>query len=263
MTDLDRAGYELVLDEQFSSADLDSRIWLPYHLPHWSSRERSAARYRLTGGQLELLIEEDQEAWYPDGDGWTRLSTLQSGEFAGERGSTVGQHRFKPTLTVREAQQNVALFTPIHGLIECRARAIADPANMVALWMIGYEEVPEHSSEICVFEIMGGHISSDGTRVGMGVHPHHDPAITDDFERVPVAIDASEWHTYAAKWTSHGVEFFIDEQLVKRVNQSPDYRMQLMLTAFEFCDGPEPASSADAYPKRFGVDWLRYWRIPD
>ena len=177
MPDLDRSGYELVLDEQFNGQELDVRIWLPYHLPHWSSRAKSAARYLLTGDHLELLIEQDQAAWYPDGDGWTRLSTLQTGEFAGPLGSTTGQHRFKQTLSVREVQENVALFTPTYGLIECRARAIGDPANMVALWMIGYEEVPEHSAEICVFEIMGGHISADETRVGMGVHPHHDPTI--------------------------------------------------------------------------------------
>ncbi len=259
MNDLDRSGYRLIIDERFDKAGLDESLWLPHHLPHWSSRVESAARYRLPGSGLELLIEADQRPWYPDGDRFTRVSTLQTGEFAGEPGSAAGQHRFKPELRVRETQRNVALFTPRYGLFECRASAIADPANMVALWMIGYEDEPERSAEICIFEVFGRHVTSDEARVGMGVHPHFDPNIRDDFSRETVAIDAREPHTYAARWTPADVSFYVDEQLVKVCDQSPDYPMQLMLSVFEFPDGPEPASPPDAYPKVFRVDWLRAW----
>ena len=262
MPALDRTGYALVVDERFAGPDLDERLWLPHHLPHWSSRTASAARYRIDGQGhgLELLIEADQPPWYPDGDGWTRVSTLQTGEYAGELGSATGQHRFRPGLRVRESQSNVALLTPSHGLIECRARAIADPANMVALWLIGYEDMPERSAEICLFEIFGRHVTSDGARVGMGVHPHGDPAIQDDFERVALIFDATQPHDYAARWTHHTISFYVDEREVKVVRQSVDYPMQLMLSVFEFVEGPRLGSPPDAYPKVFGVEWLRVWR---
>jgi hypothetical protein len=257
---LDRSDYELVVDERFTGDALDAQLWFPYHLPHWSSRALAGARYRLRNPGLELLIEADQRPWYVEGDGYTRLSTLQTGEFGGPLGSEIGQHRFKPDLFVREEQARVALLVQQYGLFECRASAIADPANMVALWMIGFEDVPQHSAEICVFEIFGNDIADGSARVGVGVHPHGDPRIRDDFTRESVTIDATQPHDYAALWTPHGVSFFVDEQLIKYVDQSPDYPVQLMLSIFEFVDGPELASPLADYPKVFRVEWIRVWR---
>jgi len=63
-----------------------------------------------------------------------------------------------------------------------------DPRAMVALWMIGLEDEPERSSEICVAEIFGRTVGPDSARIGMGVHPFGDPAIADvphPGERIP------------------------------------------------------------------------------
>src|SRR6266545_4573196 len=174
---------ELEFEDRFEGDALDGRRWLPYHLPHWSSRERSAARYELGGGLLRLLIEEDQPAWCPELDGEVRVSSLQTGAFAGPVGSAVGQHRFNPEAVVREAQPNVRLYTPLYGRVELRAKASADPCAMVALWMIGYEDEPERSAEICVCEIFGRDVGPDQAKVGIGVHPFGDPRIVDDFSR--------------------------------------------------------------------------------
>jgi len=193
-------------------------------------------------------------------DGWLRVFSLQTGVFAGPVGSSIGQHRFAANLVVREGQDAAALYTPQYGLVECRARAIADPANMVALWLIGFEDQPDRSAEILVFEIFGRDVSPESVGIGMGVHPFGDPLIVDDFEQVTVRIDARAFHDYAVEWTPERVRFFVDEQQVREVAQSPAYPMQLMLNAYEFADGPEPASPADRYPKEFLVDWVRDWR---
>ena len=94
----------------------------------------------------------------------------------------------------------------------------------------------------------------------MGVHPFGDPLITDDFQRVPLELNASEFHDYVAEWTPELVRFFVDEKLVREVAQSPAYPMQLMLNIYEFADGPAIASAAEDYPKEFLVDWVRGWR---
>ena len=152
---LDRTGYRLEFDDDFDGSSLDQARWLPHYLPQWSSRAASGARYEVVDGLLRLRIDSDQRPWCPEWDGALRVSSLQTGVFAGPLGSPIGQHRFAPDVVVREEQEPVALYTPQYGLIECRARAVADPANMVALWMIGYEDRPERSAEICIFEIFG------------------------------------------------------------------------------------------------------------
>ena len=256
----DRTGYELEFEDDFDAPSLDRSKWLPYYLPQWSSRSAAAARYEVADGVLRLRIDHDQPAWCLEYDGWVRVSSLQTGVFAGPMGSSLGQHHFAPGLTVREAQEAVALYTPHYGLIECRARAIADPSNMVALWLIGYEDQPERSAEILVFEIFGRDVAPASAAVGMGVHPFGDPSITDDVEQVTLPIDAREFHDYAVEWTPDRVRFFVDELPVREVAQSPGYPMQLMLNVYEFAEGPAPASTADQYPKEFLVDFVRGWR---
>jgi hypothetical protein len=243
------SGYELDFDETFEGDTLDGSRWLPYYLPHWSSRARAAARYRLGDGCLRLLIESDQEPWCPEFDGDVRVSSLQTGLYT-------GQHRFNPAAVVREEQENVRLYTPTYGVVEVRCKALDDPRNMVALWMIGYEDEPKRSAEICVCEIFGSEVGADEALVGVGVHPFGDPAITDDFSKVRVDFDVREFHTYAAEWTPESVRFSIDGELVKAVEQSPGYPMQLMLNVYEF---PGDADGG-TYPKEFVVDRVRGYR---
>ncbi len=254
---MDRAGYELEFEDTFDGDALDARRWVAHYLPQWSSRERSAARYEVGDGCLRLLIERDQQPWCPELDGDVRVSSLQTGVFAGPVGSTVGQHRFHPDAVVREAQRNVRLYTPHYGLVEMRAKAVADPLNMVALWLIGYEDEPDRSAEICVCEIFGRDVGRTQASVGMGVHPFGDGRIVDDFSREVLPIDAREFHVYAAEWTRERVSFFVDDEHVKTVDQSPSYPMQLMLGIYEF---PADAAGPTEYPKQFTVDYVRCHR---
>jgi hypothetical protein len=245
-------------DESFEGGELDRSRWLPFYLPHWSSRERSAARYSVEGGRLRLRIDADQQPWCREFDGEVRVSSVQTGAFAGPVGGGVGQHRFDPGLVVREAQENVRLYTPLYGRIELRAKASGDQDAMVALWMIGYEDEPGRSAEICVCEIFGRNVGGDETVVGVGLHPFGDPHIVDDFTDVPVPIDAREFHVYAADWTADRVVFSVDGAPIKTVDQSPAYPMQLMLGIYEF--PPARAERPGAYPKEFVVDYVRCQR---
>jgi hypothetical protein len=128
-----RFHYELEFEDTFDGEELDPERWLPHDLPHWSSRSRSraAARYRIGGGTLRLLIEEGQQPWCPDLDGAVRVSSLQTGAFSGPVGSSVGKHRFSPRAVVREAQESIRLSTPLYGRIELRARG---PATTRSRW---------------------------------------------------------------------------------------------------------------------------------
>lgn len=234
----------------------DTSLWFPYYLPQWSSREASTARYDVGGGRLRLRVDADQPPWCPELDGDLRVSSLQTGVLSGPVGSTVGQHRFHPDAVVTEHQQQRRLHTPQYGVVELRCRARDDPQAMVALWMIGFEDAPERSAEICVCEIFGSEVGPGGALVGMGVHPFGDPRIEHDFEKVAVDLDVTQPHDYAAEWTPTHVAFFVDGTEVKRVQQSPGYPMQLMLSLYAF---PTEAPD-DRWPKGFVVDHVRTYR---
>ena len=261
LEDILARGYALEVEDRFDGDVLDPERWLPHYLPQWSSRDRSAARYELSDGCLHLLIEADQPPWCPELDGDTRVSSVQTGVFAGPPGSRIGQHRFHPAAAVREPQRNARLYTPRYGLFSLRAKATDDPSCMVALWMIGYEDRPERSAEICVFEIFGRDVGAGSASIGMGLHPFGDPTISDDFARVRLQIDVREFHEYAAEWTPERVRFFVDGRVVRVVEQSPAYPMQFMLGIYEFGDGA--ARPRGHYPKRFTVEWFRGYRRPE
>jgi Glycosyl hydrolases family 16 len=251
--------FELEFEDTFDGDTLDRGRWIPHYLSHWSSRERSAARYELGAGGLRLLITADQQPWCPEYDGEVRVSSLQTGAFAGPVGSPVGQHRFHADAVVREAQANSRLYTPHDGRVELRAKATDDERSMVALWMIGYEDQPERSGEICICEIFGRDVSPGRAKVGMGVRPFGDPKLVDDFSAVEVPIDVREFHVYAAEWAPGHVAFFVDGELVKTGRQAPAYPMQLMLGIYEFPGENDPRPAGD-YPKRFVVDYVRGYR---
>jgi hypothetical protein len=255
------AGYVLDREDSFTGPELDRTLWLPHHLPQWSCRAQSAARYRFDGGALRLVVEDDQPPWCPEFDGGTRVSSLQTGVLAGPLGTGDGQHRFTRAAVVREEQAEQRLYTPQYGFFELRAAFPADPSGMAALWMIGVEDAPDRSAEICVAEIFGRDVGPGRAAVGMGVHPFGDPRVTDEWAQQPVAVDVTEFHVYAVEWTPEHVAFFVDGELVTVVGQSPAYPMQFMLGVYAFPgdDGSLPRASS---PREFVVDRFTAYR-PD
>jgi hypothetical protein len=236
----------------FATGRLDPARWIPAYLPQWTTPDRSAARYRFEDGRLVLEISAETGPWCPDHDGEVRVSSIQTGVRSGPLGSADGQHRFADGLTVVTAQEPRPLFVPRSGRIAVRAAALADPRAMVAFWMIGFEDRPEDSGELLVMEIFGRDVGTDRAAVGMGVRPHHDPRLVDDFGQVEVDLDATEPHDYVIDWTPDGVTWSVDGREVRRSAQSPAYGMQLMLGLYAF----EPVRPGEP-PLRFVVDEVR------
>lgn len=257
---LHKPGWRLAFHDEFDAPVLDTAKWLPTYLPQWSSRAASAPRHHFQDGSLVLRIDEDQPPWCPEFDGAIRCSSLQTGVFAGPVGSGVGQHRFRPDCVVRESQPAMRTYTARHGYFEVRARAVASAIHHVAFWLIGYEDVPGQSAEIAVMEILGQDVTPGCARVGWGLHPWGDGNVADEFFRDPQAIDARDFHIYAADWTATHVDFYLDNRHVRRVGQSPFYPMQMMLSLYA---RPGPATPASQLPAAFHVDYVRVWQRLD
>lgn len=257
---LEKPGYILEFHDEFDGDCLNPDKWIPYYLPHWSSRERSSARYTLETGSLVLRIDEDHLPWCPEFDGEVKSSSIQTGVFAGPVGSPLGQHRFNDECVVREAQTTHRTYTPKYGYFETRIKAARFAGNLVTLWMIGFEEIPEESGEIAIFEIFGDQITPTASEVRYGVHPWGDATLSEEFYREIVPIDAAMFHIYAVEWTPTHIDFYIDNIHRRTILQSPAYPMQFMLGIYEL---PFEDKHSGDYPRRFMIDYFRGYRRDD
>jgi Glycosyl hydrolases family 16 len=223
--------------------ELDTSVWLPHYLPHWSSRAESAATWTVADSELRLTIPPEQGLWCPDThEEPLRVSGIQSGVHD-------GQHAFRDGLVVREHQPTHRGWTPHYGRIEVRARMELSPRSMASVWLIGLEDEPERCGELNLFEVFG-----DAPRnVGCGIKNFRDPALSWDFDAPELDIDVAEHHVYAAEWQPGRVDFFVDGEQVKTVHQAPDYPMQMMVAVFDF---PAKAGPSDHEPV-LAVDYVR------
>jgi hypothetical protein len=252
MPDRDR----IVFEDDFEYPDLDNRKWLPHYLPHWSTIERTRPRYEIKNSCLTLRIDADQEPWCPEFNGAVKVSNLQTGQFSGPVGSLAGQHRFAAELVVREEHPAQRLFLMHYGRLEMRAKAKIGRANVAALWLIGFEDTPERSAELCLIEIKGWEIETGTALLGYGVKPWQDPRLVSDFHEDRLSVDVSEFHIYALEWSEDEVVFFLDGRPLRRIAQSPDYPMQLMLNLYELSDAGSEQVNSRAL---FDVDYVRVW----
>jgi hypothetical protein len=254
---------DLVFEDHFDGSALDLSVWSPYYLPHWSSRTASAATYELGDSCLTLSIPTGQGLWCagdhkPD----LRLSGIQSGNYSGPVGSTIGQQPYRDGLVVSEEQEPFWGWTPNGGYVELHARAEISPRSMVSLWMVGLEDQPDRCGEICVMEVFGDAIvPGESTAVGMGLKTIRDPAVPQDFEAVPLPIDLAEFHTYAVQWASGEATFFVDGTAIRSCSGAPAYPLQLMVAVFDF---PENSTGDDAHlVPTFVVDRIRGWNVAE
>jgi len=254
---------QLTFEDDFDGDALDLSVWVPHYLPAWSSRAETAADYEIRDSCLRLRIRPDHGLWLPDLHPTPlRVSGIQSGNFSGPVGSTIGQQPFVAGQIVAEEQDTLWGWTPSSGFLEMRARAAISPRSMVAWWMVGLEQIPEQSAEICVAEIFGGAVEQGvSAAVGCGLHPFRDPRISEDFAAPRVAIDVAEFHDYAVDWTDERVTFFVDGEAIRSCERPPTYPMQMMIAVFDFAD--RSVGGDDDLVPELVVDWIRgYDRRP-
>jgi len=251
---LEKPGYRLEFNDEFDTQELALDKWIPYYLPQWSSREQSVARYSLEPSKLILQIEADQAPWCPEFDGNVKCSSFQTGVYSGPVGSPLGQHRFNKACVVREAQDTQSTYTSQYGYFEARVKGVKAAGYLAALWMIGFEETPEESGEIAIFELFGAKMTDEESEVRYGVHPWDDATLVDEFYREVLPMDASNFHVYAVEWTPTHVDFYVDNVKRRTIMQSPAYPMQFMLGLYDLSG---EVTRPSEYPKRFIVDYFR------
>lgn len=250
----------MIFGDDFNDAHLDEVKWCPYYLPHWASSETRAC-FQIENSVLRLSIARDQQPWCPEFDGKVRVSGLQTGHFSGPAGSGTGQHKFRDDLKVRRTLPEKRLFVPQYCRLETRVRVQLNPWNLAALWLIGFEDMPEKSGEITVFELFGDRIGSSHCSVSRGIKKINDPLLEDEIDDGVLPIDVEAWHVYAMDWRPSGVEFHVDGESVMSTCQSPSYPMQIMVNLYDLRkDDPLLESGRDAW---CDIDYVRAYLNTD
>jgi hypothetical protein len=250
----------MTCEDDFDATELDQEVWLPHYLPAWSSRAETTATYAIRDSCLHLTIPPSHGLWCAgDHESPLRVSGIQSGNFSGPVGSTTGQQPYRDGLTVREEQETFWGWTPEQAYVELRARGVVTSRSMVAFWLVGLEDQPQRSAEICVAEIFGDAVvAGESTAVGLGLHAFRDPAVREDFEAVRLPINVADFHTYAVDWTAEKADFLVDGVKVRTCLHPPGYPMQLMLAVFDF---PEKSDGTDTdHIPAFIVDHVREYQ---
>lgn len=247
------------LDDGFSGPALREDVWIDHYLPHWSTPDRSRARYDVDGEGLRLQIHADQPDWRPE-DSPLRVSNLQTGNFSGAVGEHRGTHRHRPDgLVVRTPLPTRLLWAPCAGRVDVTVSASRDEGCMLAAWLVGTEHLDARDGgEICLFEIDAAAVGDDRTSARLGIKAHHDDRLRTDMLETSVPVTASRPHTWTAMWGRHRTVIGCAGVVVAEFAQAPAYPLVLMLSLFEV-GGRSP--DASAYPKTARIHRVRGWDL--
>jgi hypothetical protein len=239
------------------SGELRGEWWVPHYLPHWTTPERSAARFATSPDGLRLRIEHDQLDWRPE-DAPLRVSNLQTGTYSGPVGTTRGTHRHRSDgLAVRTVTPARLLFAPSAGRVDLTVSASRDPGCMLAAWLVGTEHrSADEAGEICIFEL-DAHAIGDTSTARVGIKAHADERLVTDMAEVPLAVDASRPHTWTVVWGRGETTIGCQGRVVRCMPQAPDYPLFLMIDLFEV------SAPGGAYPKTATLHGIRAWDQSD
>ena len=153
-----------------------------------------------------------------------------------------------------------------YGYYEMRAKMQAGGGVHCAWWLIGFEDDPNQSCEIDIFEILG----TDVDRIWSTVHSWKDSTIKYHTEHPWFANKklAEEFHIYGFDWTPEGVTVYVDGIQVMTHKAAITYPL---IQIISFYDNRKAKNGwtgtydpSVPYPKSFDIDYIRmYKKIPE
>lgn len=263
---IDKPGYRLIYQEEFDGQQLDEQKWVDKYLSSWTKTPEAAKpTYVMENGLMKLQINKETNPWAPEYDG----QTVVSGFTTGNRNAL---HNWTSNNAVRNPIGTELTHINQYGYYEIRAMGQPGSARHVAWWLLGFEDTPEESAEIDIFEILG----NNSNKVPVNFHRWNDPDAPDGngFAYTNSNMDFhNEYHTYGFNWIEGAgsgaqpdkMEFYVDGVKFGEKNVNIDYPLIQLFSIYEKRGGgwtgiwlPRP------YPNTFRIDYVRvYKKIPD
>lgn len=254
---LDKEGYRLIFHDEFDGEELDRSKWIPEYLPSWP-KDRSVCRptYEMKDGILRLTIDKDSKNEFDKG---MYISGFMSA-------SRTGMHHYDPKRKALHDIKTEATQINQYGYYEMRAKMQAGGGVHCAWWLIGFEDNPNQTCEIDIFEILG----TDVNRIWSTVHSWKDTTITYHTEHPWFANKklAEEFHVYGFDWTPEGVTVYVDGVQVMTHRAAITYPLVQIISFYDnraakgaWTGTYDPSVP---YPKSFDIDYIRmYKKIPE
>lgn len=246
---LEKPGWVLDRHDEFTGTTLDSGLWIDNYLESRTTEERSRARYELRDGTLVLKIEDDQPTYYASGRA-LKVSSVQTGQRTGLHKADAFDHAIPTEMK----------YAPLYGYFEIRARTTPKSGLHSAWWTTGVQETPEQSAEIDIIEDPG----NDPNKFLFNLHKQDDPATIESGNTITTAADVtSGMHIYGLEWSPDQLKLYVDNVLVKTINDAPAYRSLFYLSLYENAGWTGTVNPADTRPKEFVIDYFRaYTKSP-
>lgn len=260
---MDKPGYRLIFQDEFDGETLDDSRWVPQYLSSWAQKpELAEPTYIMENGLMRLQIFAETQPWCPEYDG----ETVVSGFTTGDRNAL---HNWNGTNAVRNPVEMQATHLNQYGYYEIRAKGQSGSARHAAWWLLGFEDVPDESAEIDIFEILG----NNSHKVPVNFHAWNDPDAPDGggFSYTNRQMDFhEEFHIYGFNWIEGGgqgeapdkMEFYVDGVKTGERNVNIDYPVLQLFSLYEKRAGgwtgiwlPKP------YPNTFDIDYVRVYKL--
>lgn len=254
---LEKEGYRLIFHDEFDGTEIDRSKWIPEYLPSWpKDRSISVPTYRMNDGVMSLTIDKNSRNEFDKG---MYISGFMSA-------SRTGMHHYDPKRKSLRPIEAEATQLNQYGYYEMRAKMQAGGGVHCAWWLIGFEDDPNQTCEIDIFEILG----TDVDRIWSTVHSWKDSTIQYHTEHPWFANKrlAKEFHVYGFDWTPEGVTVYVDGIQVMKHRAAITYPLVQIVSLYDnrkarngWTGTYDPSVP---YPKTFDIDYIRlYKKIPE
>ena len=260
----EKEGYVLDFSSEFNEGKLDEEYWLPQYLPHCSgSTEGSSARYKIENGCLNLYITKDSPDYFGGKPGSADPDNLL---WIANGIQTWEKNYLHPGGAQQMEVEPFEGYATQYGYFEIRMKMPdTKGGGYAAWWLIGAQDDTDGASsrqngEIDVLETFFDNPGIFEPKV----HAWDDPNLNEWQSKVNLKGFSknyiNEFHTYAMDWRPEGITFYVDGKEVAQTEESPQYRMCMILSMYinsDFSGWDEPENK---YPIEWLIDYVRVYK---
>ncbi|RKU72961.1 hypothetical protein DWW91_03530 [Parabacteroides sp. AF17-3] len=254
---LEKEGYRLIFHDEFDGKEINTDKWIPEYLPSWpKDRSVCTPTYEMKNGIIRLIIDKNSKNEFDNG---MYISGFMSA-------SRTGLHHYDPKKKALHQIKTEATQINQYGYYEMRAKMQDGGGVHCAWWLIGFEDDPNQSCEIDIFEIQG----TDVNRIWATVHSWKDSTIQYHTEHPWFANKklAEEFHIYGFDWTPEGVTVYVDGIQVMKHKAAITYPLIQIISFYDNRKAKDGWTGTYdptiPYPKSFDIDYIRmYKKIPE